>query len=128
MCKTTIASLLSGLALVSSASAAPVIATSAAAVTPSASMQIENIPHTKYYLAPDEFLYIGGAYTLDNGATLRITKVQNRYMADVAGQPETEVMPVATNMFVSKDDKLRMVFQPDDSGFGTDVTVRYQTP
>jgi hypothetical protein len=79
----------------------------------------------KYRVGPDEFLTIGGTYLLDNGATLKFSRKQNRFYVDLTGLPKTEVFAMAENRFVAKSDSMRLAFQPHESGFETKLTVRY---
>ena len=95
-------------------------------MTPSAAMQVEFVPRASYYVTPEEFIDLGGSYALDNGAHMKFTRHQNKYFAEVDGVEQTEVFPVAQNVFVAKDNKIKMAFQPDDSGFTTYVTMRYE--
>ncbi len=82
-----------------------------------------------YVINGDDFIYLGGTYGLDNGATLRFSKFgSNRYFASVGDLPQTEVFAVAENRFVARDKSIQMVFKPHDSGMSTGVTVQYANP
>ena len=82
-----------------------------------------------YVVGQDDFIYLGGTYGLDNGATLQFTKFGNtRFFATVGGLPQTEVFAVAENRFVARDKSIQMVFNPHDSGMATNVTIQYASP
>lgn len=130
MLKLTFVAIVGAAALATSAFAAPgstviTASTSGAALAPSAAMQVEYAPQSKYPMGADEFQYVGGRYSLDNGATLSVTRTQSRFFAEIDGQPKSEVIAVAHNVFMARDNTIRMVFEPHESGFSTDVTVRY---
>jgi hypothetical protein len=63
---------------------------------------------------------VKGSYALADGRTLRVSGNNYHLYAEVDGH-KTEVVPVSPNMFASRDDGLRLIF--DDSHVATEVKV-----
>jgi hypothetical protein len=88
--------------------------------------KVVTVTGPKYWVGADEFLYLGGTYILDNGATLKLSRSNNsRFFIDLTGLPKTEVFAMSENRFVANNEMIRLTFQPHDSGFETKLTVRY---
>ncbi|MBC3875822.1 hypothetical protein [Undibacterium flavidum] len=88
---------------------------------------VVTITSPKYRVAPDEFMYLGGTYALDNGAVLKFSRLGlSRFMVSLTGMPDTEVHALSENRFVAKDKSINMVFAPHGSGYDTRITVQYR--
>jgi hypothetical protein len=112
----TLLPLLAAMALSASAMAAP------AAVTPDAAgvMAVQTIAGSAYKLRPAEFEGVQGSYGLSNGQTLRVWSAHRKLYADV-GQTTAELVPVASNVFVSRNEDIKLVF--DQVPFATEVAL-----
>lgn len=105
------------IALCGSAIAAP-------SVTPDASntaLTSVHVPGTSYKLRPAEFDGVQGTYNLSNGQFMRITAESRKLYVSMNGQGKSEMVPVAENTFVARDDDMRLVF--DQIPFATDVAI-----
>jgi hypothetical protein len=92
-------------------------------------VQVVNASSAKYWVAPDEFVYLGGSYPLNNGSNLKFRKVgNNNFFVSITGMPETEVFAQSGTRFVAKDQSVQISFAVHDSGFATDLTVEYRPP
>jgi hypothetical protein len=56
----------------------------------------------------DEFQQFAGAYTLSNGQTLYLRRVDRRYFARLDDLPEHQIVATASNAFVALDRQLQM--------------------
>jgi hypothetical protein len=102
-----------------------------AADTPSSqdmdTVRVVNATSAKYWVSPDEFVYLGGSYPLSNGSDLKFRKVgNNNFFVSITGMPETEVFAQSGTRFVAKDKSVQISFEVHDSGFATDLTVEYR--
>ena len=112
----TLLTILGAVSLSASAFAAP-------SVTPDASssaMNVQLIPGSSYKLRPVEFDGVQGTYNLANGQTLKVSAEHRKLYAEI-GQNKTELVAVAQNTFVSRDEDMKLVF--DQIPFATDVRV-----
>lgn len=114
----TLLTLLGAASLSASALAAPAVAPDA---TVSSAMPVEVVSGAKYTLRPIEFEGVQGVYILSNGQTLRVSSAQRKLYAELDGQGKAEIVPVAENTFVSRQDAMKLVF--DQIPFATDVTL-----
>jgi hypothetical protein len=73
-----------------------------------------------YKLRPFEFDGVTGVYSLSDGRNLRIVAEHRKLYAQI-GTAKNEIVPVAQNRFVTRDDSLRLDF--DQIPFATQVTV-----
>lgn len=103
-------------------------ALAAPSVTPDAgncSMAVQLVPGTSYKLRPAEFDGVLGRYSLSNGQTLKVTAEHRKLYAEI-GQSKAELVAVAKNTFVSRDEDMKLVF--DQIPFATDVAVTMLAP
>jgi hypothetical protein len=92
-------------------------------------VQVISATSAKYWVAPDEFMYLGGSYPLNNGSDLKFRKVgNNNFFVSITGMPEIQVFAQSGTRFVAKDKSVQMSFDVHDSGFATDLTVEYRPP
>jgi hypothetical protein len=108
--------------------AAATLSLSAFAAPPSATAETDDaaissvhiVAGPAYKLHPSQFDGVKGTYTLSDGRTLRVTSAQRRLYAEL-GQGRFEIVPVAQNVFASRDDGLRLAF--DQIPYATEVTL-----
>jgi len=100
-----------------SAFAAPSAATTE---TGDSALSSVHIVASSYKLRPVEFAGVQGAYALTDGRTLRVSSAHRKLYADL-GDARFEIVPVAQNVFASRDDGLRLAF--DQIPFATAVTL-----
>jgi hypothetical protein len=114
----TLLTLLGAASLSASALAAPAVAPDA---TASSAMPVEVVSGAQYKLRPIEFEGVQGVYNLSNGQILRVSSAQRKLYAELDGQGKSEIVPVAENTFVSREDAMTLVF--DQIPFATDVRL-----
>lgn len=114
----TLLALLGAVTLSASALAAPAAVPDA---TASSAMPVEVVSGAHYKLRPIEFDGVQGVYQLDNGQVLRVTSAKRKLYAELNGQGKAEIVPVAQNVFFSREDDMKLVF--DQIPFATDVTL-----
>lgn len=90
------------------------------AETGSPAMSSVHVVAASYKLRPIEFEGVQGAYALADGRTLRVSSARRKLYAEL-GQARFEIVPVAHNMFASRDDAVRLAF--DQIPFATEVTL-----
>lgn len=76
-----------------------------------------------YQMQPAQVDEVKGVYKLDNGATFKVTNVQRRLFAQFGDRMLTELLPVADNRFVSRDQRMTMDFIPE--AFGDQIVLTY---
>jgi hypothetical protein len=86
----------------------------------SAMPSVHVVGGASYKLRPIEFEGVQGAYALADGRTLHVSGARHKLYADL-GQAKFEIVPVAQNVFASRDDALRLAF--DQIPFATEVTL-----
>jgi hypothetical protein len=92
-------------------------------------VQVVSASNAKYWVAPDEFMYLGGSYPLNNGSSLQFRKAgSNHFFVSISGMPETEVYAQSATRFVAKDKSVQLSFAVHESGLATDLTVQYRLP
>ncbi len=79
----------------------------------------------KSYVSPEEFRDLQGSYALDNGQTLRVSQIQNRYFAQIGTQEKLEVIPTSSEVFVAKDNSVKLQFKASTLGAPTTVKASY---
>jgi hypothetical protein len=99
------------LSLSAAAAPAPGDANSSASI---ASVQVT--ADSGYRLRPAEIASVQGTYALNDGSTLHVTADHRKLYADVNGQ-RTEIVAKAPNVFASRDDAIRLVFDPSISSY-----------
>lgn len=114
----TLLTLLGAASLSASALAAPAVAPDA---TASSGMPVAVVSGAQYKLRPIEFEGVQGVYNLSNGQILRVSSAQRKLYAELDGQGKAEIVPVAENTFVSREDATTLVF--DQIPFATDVRL-----
>ena len=113
----TLLTILGAVSLSASAIAAPSVTPDAGS---SAITSVQLVPGTSYKLRPVEFDGVQGTYSLANGQTLKVTAEHRKLYAEI-GQQKAELVAVAENTFVSRDEDMKLVF--DQIPFATDVRV-----
>lgn len=103
-------------ASLSALAAPPSVANEAAG----AAMASVPVVGASYKLQPSELEGVQGEYALTDGRTLRVTSVHRKLYAQL-GQASTELVPVAANVFVSRDEAMRVQF--DAAPFATRVKL-----
>ncbi len=86
-----------------------------------ASMEVQIVQGASYKLRPAEFDGVQGSYSLSNGTTMRVSASQRRLFAEIDGHAKAELVAVAQNTFVSRDEDMKLVF--DQLPFATEVTL-----
>lgn len=76
-----------------------------------------------YKLQPQQMAEIAGVYRFDNGGVFRLTKVNNRLMAQLGDRGATELVARADNRFVSTDQRMTVEYLPQ--AFGDQITLSY---
>lgn len=93
----------------------------AAADTGDAAMpSVHVVAGAAYKLRPIEFDGVQGSYALSDGRTLRVSSARHRLYAELDAA-RFEIVPVAQNVFASRDAALRLAF--DQIPFATEVTL-----
>ena len=113
----TLLTILGAVSASASALAAPSVTPDAGS---SAMVAVQLVPGTSYKLRPAEFDGVQGSYNLANGQTLKVSADHRKLYAEI-GQSKTELIAVAQNTFVSRDDDMKLVF--DQIPFATDVAL-----
>ena len=113
----TLLTLLGAATLSASALAAPSVTPDAGS---SAMVAVQLIPGTSYKLRPVEFDGVQGTYNLANGQTLKVSAEHRKLYAEI-GQNKAELVAVAENTFVSRDEDMKVVF--DQIPFANEVVV-----
>ena len=109
----TLMTLVGALALSASALAAP-------PVTPDAtSIASVNVSAPAYKLRPIEFDGVQGVYRLSNGQVMKVSAAHRKLYMELDGGARSEIVPVAQNTFIAREDDTRLVF--DQIPFATDV-------
>lgn len=76
---------------------------------PGRTLQIEApAPDRIIPMQRDEFQQFAGAYTLSNGQTLYLRRVDKKYFARLDEQAEHQIVATASNTFVALDRQLKM--------------------
>lgn len=76
---------------------------------PGRSLQIEApAPDSIIPMQRDEFQQFAGAYTLSNGQTLYLRRVDRKYFARLDEHAEHQIVATASNTFVALDRQLKM--------------------
>lgn len=73
-----------------------------------------------YKLRPFEYDGVQGHYALADGRNLRVSGEHRKLYAEL-GSDKFEIVPVARNVFASRDDSVRLAF--DQIPFATEVTL-----
>lgn len=76
-----------------------------------------------YQMQPQQVDEVTGVYTLDTGATFKVSNVRRKLYAQLGGRNLTELVPLAENLFVSKDQRMTMEFRP--VAFGDEILLTY---
>ena len=113
----TLLTLLGAATLSAAALAAPSV-TPDAGNTAMAAVQL--VPGTPYKLRPVEFDGVQGTYKLDNGQTLKVSAEHRKLYVEI-GRNKAELVAVAENTFVSRDEDMKVVF--DQIPFANEVLV-----
>jgi hypothetical protein len=82
------------------------------------------VGNAQYKLRPFEFDGVQGSYSLADGRTLRVSSAHHKLYAEL-GATKTEIVPVAQNVFASRDAGMRLQF--DQIPFATEVTLSAPT-
>jgi hypothetical protein len=112
----TLMTLVAALALSASAYAAPSVTPDAT----SAAIASVNVTGTSYKLRPLEFDGVQGVYNLSNGQVMKVSAEHRKLYMELNGA-KSEIVPVAQNTFVSREDDTKLVF--DQIPFATDVAL-----
>ena len=112
-----------GAATLSAAAIAAPSATQDAGNTALVAVQL--VPGSAYKLRPVEFDGVQGTYNLANGQTLKVSAEHRKLYAEMGGN-KAELVAVAENTFVSRDEDMKLVF--DQIPFATDVVVTSLAP
>ena len=78
------------------------------------------VANASYKLSPIEFDGVQGTYALDDGRTLHVSSAHRRLYAEL-GKDRVEIVPLARNVFASRDRELELRF--DQIPFATNVTL-----
>lgn len=74
------------------------------------------LPARPYKMFPNDWDVYAGTYDLSNGQTMVLRRRGLRMYAEVSGQPRTELVAAAENVFVSVDRRLKMTLAEDVMG------------
>ncbi len=74
-------------------------------------------------LAPKELIKYIGKYELAPGAVIQVTTKENQIFAQLTGQPQFEIFPEQEDIFFLKVVAAELVFDKDESGNITGVTL-----
>lgn len=76
-----------------------------------------------YKLQPQQIEEIAGVYRLDSGGVFRVTKVNNRLMAQLGDRAMTELVARSDSRLVSRDQRMTVDYLPQ--AFGDQITLSY---
>lgn len=85
-------------------------------------IQVPGVTAT-YKLQPAQIDELKGVYKLDNGLTLKVSNVRRKLYAQLGQRAPTEMVPLAENLFVSRDQRMTMDYRP--AAFGDEVVLTY---
>lgn len=89
-----------------------------------AEIQVRAPVSRSWYMNPQQLSEMPGAYALSNGQSLRLTLERGRLYAELNRHGETELVPVAENMFVASDRGMALEYRP--VAFGDEVVFSYK--
>lgn len=112
-------------ATVSFAACAAPADTSAVASAPVSSMDSANVLAStrNYTLTHSQSDSVKGAYLLKDGRKLQVSGTVSHLYAKVGNQKMIEIVQVAPNVYVSRDDALRLEFSDGDSAYDVKVDM-----
>ena len=113
-----IAVLLGAAALSQVGFAAPASVTAYADSTPMPG--VSAVANTSHQLSSNELAEVRGAYTLSDGRVLRVSSEQRKLYA-TTNDRKFEIVPVAKNVFVSRDGAMKLEF--DQTAFSTGFAI-----
>lgn len=111
-------------AAVLSASALAAPPNSTADAGSAAMVPAQTVNGSSYKQRPVEFDGVQGSYDLSNGETMRISSQHRKLYAQIGGRGKAELVAVAPNVLVSRDDSLRLTFDQLPFAAGVRVTQK----